>query len=108
MSKNNSNSGGISNPAGSHPHGPGSRATEHPPAVPLVKTQYSSVSPNIRKDKRQSSSRFNISQNRELQKLPALKGQTYVSGVHTVTAADFVCFCVGDMLSTHGYCQQEK
>ena len=33
------------------------------PAMPLVK-----------KDKKQSSSRFNISKNRELQKLPALKG----------------------------------
>ena len=77
--KNNSGSssasgGGAVNAAAAAGHGPGSRATEHPPSVPLVKTNYSSVSPNIRKDKRQSSSRFNISQNRELQKLPPLKG----------------------------------
>ena len=30
--------------------------------------------PLVKKDKKQSSSRFNISKNRELQKLPALKG----------------------------------
>ncbi len=31
--------------------------------------------PLVKKDKKQSSSRFNISKNRELQKLPALKGK---------------------------------
>ncbi|XP_067942265.1 serine/threonine-protein phosphatase 2A 56 kDa regulatory subunit gamma isoform-like [Watersipora subatra] len=70
-SKNSNSVGGVPNPT-SQSHGPGSRASEHPPAVSLVKTQYSGVSPNIRKDKRQNSSRFNISQNRELQALPSL------------------------------------
>ena len=37
------------------------------PAMPLVK-----------KDKKQNSSRFNISKNRELQKLPALKGNIFI------------------------------
>lgn len=71
-SKNNSNASGVANHAA---HGPGSRASDHPPAVPLVKTQYSGVSPNIRKDRRQNSSNFNISQNRELQALPLFAGK---------------------------------
>ena len=71
---------GVSNPA----HGPGSRVADHPPSTNLVKTQYSSVSPNIRKDKRQNSSRFNISQNRELQKLPLLKGNIALVSIHSL------------------------
>ena len=37
------------------------------------KPKYSGVSPTLKTTRRQSSSRFNVSKNRELQKLPALK-----------------------------------
>ncbi|CAG5126846.1 unnamed protein product, partial [Candidula unifasciata] len=48
-------------------------ATEnHPPPTALSKIKYSGP-PHIKRDKRQNSSRFNISKNRELQKLPLLK-----------------------------------
>ncbi|XP_071038240.1 serine/threonine-protein phosphatase 2A 56 kDa regulatory subunit delta isoform isoform X3 [Parasteatoda tepidariorum] len=43
-----------------------------PPPTQLTKIKYSGP-PYIKKDKRQTSSRFNISKNRELQKLPLLK-----------------------------------
>lgn len=45
----------------------------HPPQTPLTKVQPMSGVPNIRKDNRRSSSRFNISRNRELVKLPLMK-----------------------------------
>ncbi|XP_041355098.1 serine/threonine-protein phosphatase 2A 56 kDa regulatory subunit delta isoform-like isoform X2 [Gigantopelta aegis] len=48
---------------------------QHPPQVPVNKIKFQS-SPHIKKDKRQNSSRFNVSKNRELQKLPALKDAT--------------------------------
>lgn len=44
-----------------------------PPPTQLTKIKYSGTQ-YIKKDKRQTSSRFNISKNRELQKLPPLKG----------------------------------
>ncbi|CAG2168659.1 unnamed protein product [Oppiella nova] len=40
------------------------------------KPKFSGVSPTLKTSRRQSSSRFNISQNREIQKLPALKDAT--------------------------------
>ncbi|GIY18455.1 hypothetical protein CDAR_495801 [Caerostris darwini] len=43
-----------------------------PPPTQLTKIKYSGP-PYVKKDKRQTSSRFNISKNRELQKLPLLK-----------------------------------
>jgi serine/threonine-protein phosphatase 2A regulatory subunit B' len=43
-----------------------------PPPTQLTKIKYSGTQ-YIKKDKRQTSSRFNISKNRELQKLPSLK-----------------------------------
>ncbi|CAG2058112.1 unnamed protein product [Timema podura] len=43
-----------------------------PPPTQINKIKYPGP-PHIKKDKRQSSSRFNISKNRELQKLPLLK-----------------------------------
>ncbi|XP_064489569.1 serine/threonine-protein phosphatase 2A 56 kDa regulatory subunit delta isoform-like isoform X2 [Ornithodoros turicata] len=44
-----------------------------PPPTLLTKMKYPGGNPAVRKDKRQNSSRFNVSHNRELQKLPALK-----------------------------------
>jgi hypothetical protein len=45
-----------------------------PPPTQINKIKYPGP-PHIKKDRRQSSSRFNISKNRELQKLPLLKGE---------------------------------
>lgn len=49
-----------------------------PPLTPLNKTKLTAGAvqgPVIKKDKRQSSSRFNITRNQELEMLPSLKGQ---------------------------------
>ncbi|XP_006559894.1 serine/threonine-protein phosphatase 2A 56 kDa regulatory subunit gamma isoform isoform X2 [Apis cerana] len=46
--------------------------TAPPPPTLINKIKYQPGGPIIKKDKRQSSSRFNISKNRELQKLPLL------------------------------------
>lgn len=54
-------------PAGSAP----------PPPTLINKIKYQPGGPVIKKDKRQSSSRFNISKNRELQKLPLLSGELF-------------------------------
>jgi serine/threonine-protein phosphatase 2A regulatory subunit B' len=48
-------------------------SSSHPPQTPLTKVQPMAGVPNIRKDNRRNSSRFNISKNRELVKLPLLK-----------------------------------
>lgn len=47
-----------------------------PPPTLINKIKYQPGGPVIKKDKRQSSSRFNISKNRELQKLPLLSGKS--------------------------------
>ena len=47
-----------------------------PPPTLINKTKYQPGAPVIKKDKRQSSSRFNVSKNRELQKLPQLSGES--------------------------------
>ncbi|ESO98000.1 hypothetical protein LOTGIDRAFT_201847 [Lottia gigantea] len=47
----------------------------HPPPAPINKIKFPGT-PHVKKDKRQSSSRFNITKNRELQKLPLLKDAT--------------------------------
>uniref|UniRef100_S4RN43 Serine/threonine protein phosphatase 2A regulatory subunit n=1 Tax=Petromyzon marinus TaxID=7757 RepID=S4RN43_PETMA len=44
-----------------------------PPQTQLNKVKYGSPANIVKKEKRQSSSRFNVTKNRELQKLPALK-----------------------------------
>ncbi|KAA0188658.1 hypothetical protein HAZT_HAZT001633, partial [Hyalella azteca] len=44
-----------------------------PPPTQINKIKYSPNTPVIKKDKRQSSSRFNVSQDRELLKLPAIR-----------------------------------
>ncbi len=43
--------------------------SDHPPQT---KIKVSPATPLVKKNKKQNSSRFNISKNRELQKLPAL------------------------------------
>uniref|UniRef100_A0A803VEL3 Uncharacterized protein n=1 Tax=Ficedula albicollis TaxID=59894 RepID=A0A803VEL3_FICAL len=45
-----------------------------PPPAQLSKIKVPAPQTVVKKEKRQSSSRFNVSNNRELQKLPALKG----------------------------------
>lgn len=52
---------------------------EHPPPAQINKMNFTGT-PTIKKDKRQNSSRFNITKNRELQKLPLLKGTLICSG----------------------------
>ena len=47
--------------------------SSHPPTTPLTKVQPMPGVPNLRKDNRRNSSRFNISKNRELVKLPLIK-----------------------------------
>jgi len=49
--------------------------SNHPPPTQLSKIKPMAGAPQIKKDKRQNSSRFNITKNRELQKLPLLKGK---------------------------------
>ncbi len=46
-----------------------------PPPTQLNKIKYSGGPQIVKKERRQSSSRFNLAKNRELQKLPALKGR---------------------------------
>jgi len=46
----------------------------HPPASNINKLKFTGP-PHVKKDKRQNSSRFNITKNRELVKLPLLKGK---------------------------------
>ena len=55
-------------------------ADTHPPPTSIAKLKYQGP-PHIKKDKRQNSSRFNVSKNRELQKLPLLKGMLSVSSI---------------------------
>ncbi len=68
-SNNKSNSNSVNN----------SNNADHPPQTPLTKIKMSPAMPLVKKDKKQNSSRFNISKNRELQKLPALKGNFFIS-----------------------------
>ena len=50
-----------------------SSSSSHPPQTALTKVQPMPGVPNLRKDNRRNSSRFNISKNRELVKLPLIK-----------------------------------
>lgn len=51
-----------------------------PPTTQLLKGKQPGSQTPVKKDKRQSSSRFSLSNNRELQKLPAFKGTSCFSG----------------------------
>lgn len=48
-----------------------------PPPTQLNKIKYSGGPQLVKKERRQSSSRFSLTKNRELQKLPALKGERH-------------------------------
>lgn len=50
-----------------------------PPPTQLNKIKYSGGPQLVKKERRQSSSRFSLTKNRELQKLPALKGARRLS-----------------------------
>jgi serine/threonine-protein phosphatase 2A regulatory subunit B' len=59
---------------GANGNGNGSRPANAPPPTQINKMKFSGGGANLqRKDRRQSSSRFNVSSNRELLKLPPLK-----------------------------------
>lgn len=49
-----------------------------PPPTQLNKIKYSGGPQLVKKERRQSSSRFSLTKNRELQKLPALKGARWL------------------------------
>jgi len=66
-----------------------------PPPTLINKIKYQPGGPVIKKDKRQSSSRFNISKNRELQKLPLLSGESIAS--NEVYEVYVVSFGVGSL-----------
>lgn len=65
---------GAAGRAGAGPSGAAAAAGAPPPTA-INKIKYG-ASPTIRKDRRQSSSRFNVPKNRELEKLPDFKGQS--------------------------------
>lgn len=63
-----------------------------PPPTLINKIKYQPGGPVIKKDKRQSSSRFNISKNRELQKLPLLTGELLcVPNIRALTLNSAMC-----------------
>jgi len=47
----------------------------------LNKVKYGPGVPLVKKEKRQNSSRFNVSKNRELVKMPALKGMSFLAHI---------------------------
>ena len=55
----------------------------HPPQTQLIKNKPMAGVP-AKKDKRQNSSRFNITKNKELQKLPLLKGMPYLTCINVI------------------------
>lgn len=60
------------------------KSNSAPPPAQLSKIKVPAPQTVVKKEKRQSSSRFNVSNNRELQKLPALKGMSFQSGITLV------------------------
>lgn len=54
---------------------PKSQPVSHPPSQAVKLRQYANGPSIMRKEKRQSSSSFNVSDNREIVKLPPLKGK---------------------------------
>lgn len=78
-----------------------------PPTTPLAKGVYLNT-PTVKKDKRQSSSRFNVSKNCELVALPLLSGEFFVL-FHKYFGASFLvgyhwdsccCFCCRPAIRT--------
>lgn len=60
------------------------KSNNAPPPAQLSKIKVPAPQTVVKKEKRQSSSRFNVSNNRELQKLPALKGMSFQSRITLV------------------------
>lgn len=56
-----------------------------PPTTQLLRGKQPGSQTPVKKDKRQSSSRFSLSNNRELQKLPAFKGTYWYNDCHLIT-----------------------
>ncbi len=54
------------------------KSSNVPPPVALNKSKFSGPASLIRKEKRQGSSLFNITKNRELLKLPLIKGESII------------------------------
>ena len=54
---------------------PKTQPVSHPPSQAVKLRQYANGPSIMRKEKRQSSSSFNVSDNREIVKLPPLKGK---------------------------------
>ena len=69
---------------------------EHPPPTQLTKIKPMPGTPQYNKERRQSSSRFNITMNRELQKLPLLKGEFAISVFGDLTLS----------MTVHYHCNQ--
>lgn len=69
-----------------------------PPPTLINKIKYQAGGPVIKKDKRQSSSRFNVSKNRELLKLPLLTGEYSL----------YMCVCVRVCDSTQQALKRES
>ncbi|XP_047459086.1 serine/threonine-protein phosphatase 2A 56 kDa regulatory subunit delta isoform isoform X2 [Mugil cephalus] len=73
-SKNNNSSGKDNVPDNTDEQGASKRpSTSTPPPTQLNKIKYSGGAQLVKKERRQSSSRFSLTKNRELHKLPALK-----------------------------------
>ncbi|XP_071485642.1 serine/threonine-protein phosphatase 2A 56 kDa regulatory subunit gamma isoform-like [Diadema antillarum] len=73
------------------------RPTNVPPPTQLTRTK--GTGPLVKKEKRQGSSRFNISKNRELQKLPLLKDATPGEREDLFTKKLMQCCVVFDFVS---------
>lgn len=60
--------------------------TNPPPQTPVVKK--TGMAQLLKRDKRQGSSTFNISKNRELQKLPLMKGTLFCKNFKSISHVD--------------------
>ena len=79
-----------------------SQPLAHPPSQVVKLRQYANGPSIMRKEKRQSSSSFNVSDNREIIKLPPLKGETPLGGCQAFFALNapkrkvFLVHALGD------------
>jgi len=74
-----------------------SQPVSHPPSQAVKLRQYANGPSIMRKEKRQSSSSFNVSDNREIVKLPPLKGKI------TQRATPTIFFLILHVLNAPGY-----
>jgi hypothetical protein len=77
-----------------------------PPPTLINKIKYQPGGPVIKKDKRQSSSRFNISKNRELQKLPLLSGELFACNDGVVRRSGLGSLHFAGYASSFRHCTQ--